>query len=118
MTAVCIHPLSASSLPITLTNGCGLQGTPIPARITVRPDRSFHFELRTPNTSWLMLTAAGVEKKKGKLKGASNPGTEVLGSLSLKHVYEIAKIKRTVRLTKHELSQNKNRNILNLNLFF
>jgi len=51
--------------------------------------------LRTPNTSWLLLTAAGVEKKKGKLKGASKPGTEVLGSISLKHVYEIARIKRT-----------------------
>ncbi|KAI5848281.1 60S ribosomal protein L19, mitochondrial precursor [Tricharina praecox] len=70
-------------------------GTPIPARITVRPDRSFHFELRTPATSWLLLNAAGVEKKKGKLKGANTPGTQIVGSVSLKHVYEIAKIKKT-----------------------
>jgi len=73
------------------------QGTPIPARITVRPDRSFHFDLRTPATSYMLLTAAGVEKKKGKLKGVNNPGSEIIGSVSLKHVYEIAKIKRTVR---------------------
>ena len=75
-------------------------GTPIPARVTVRPDRSFHFELRTPNTSYLLLKAAGVAETKGKLKGAQNPGakqdgdgvTEV-GQVSLKHVYEIARIK-------------------------
>jgi large subunit ribosomal protein L11 len=68
----------------------------MPARITVRPDRSFHFELRTPATSWLLLNAAGAEKKKGKLKGASLPGTQTVGTVSLKHVYEIAKIKKTV----------------------
>jgi large subunit ribosomal protein L11 len=32
---------------------------------------------------------------KGKLKGAKNPGKEFVGSVSLKHVYEIAKIKQT-----------------------
>ncbi|CCX29773.1 60S ribosomal protein L19, mitochondrial precursor [Pyronema domesticum] len=71
-------------------------GTPIPARITVRPDRSFTFDLRTPATSWMLLTAAGVEKKKNKLKGINSPGgQEHIGTVSLKHVYEIAKIKRT-----------------------
>ena len=68
-------------------------GTPIPARVTVRPDRSFHFEIRTPNTAWLLLKAAGVEMKKGKLKGAS--GNEVVGTISLKHVYEIGRIKQS-----------------------
>jgi len=68
----------------------------MPVRITVRPDRTFHFELRTPTTSWFLLNAAGVEKKKGKLKGASCPGSETVGTVSLKHVYEIAKIKVTV----------------------
>ncbi|KAN0096243.1 60S ribosomal protein L19, mitochondrial precursor [Hyaloscypha variabilis] len=68
-------------------------GIPIPARVTVRPDRSFHFEIRTPTTSWLLLNAAGVEEKKGKLKGAS--GNEIVGTISLKHVYEIAKIKQS-----------------------
>jgi len=68
----------------------------MPVRVTVRPDRSFHFELRTPHTSWLLLNAANVEmNKKGKRKGASKPGTETVGTVSLKHVYEIAKIKQT-----------------------
>ena len=49
--------------------------TPIPALITVRPDRSFTFTLRTPPTSTLLLTAAGVAPSKGgKLRGANAPG--------------------------------------------
>jgi large subunit ribosomal protein L11 len=68
-------------------------GIPIPARVTVRPDRSFHFELRTPTTSYLLLTAASAPVRKQKLKGAMNPGRESVGEVSLKHVYEIAKIK-------------------------
>ncbi|KAH6672714.1 50S ribosomal protein L11 [Plectosphaerella plurivora] len=71
-------------------------GTPMPCRVTVRGDRSFHFEIRTPQTSWLLLNAADAPTgKKGKRKGASNPGKEVVGTVSLKHVYEIAKIKQT-----------------------
>lgn len=96
-------------------------GTPVPARVTVRPDRSFTFELRTPPTASLLLSAAGVAPIKNKLKGAGNtagphskaglegrgkasfsgsapPGNSVLGSVgtvSLKHVYEIAKIKQS-----------------------
>jgi large subunit ribosomal protein L11 len=71
-------------------------GTPMPVRVTVRPDRTFHFEIRTPQTSWLLLNAAEVPVgKKGKKKGASNPGTETVGTVSLKHIYEIAKIKQS-----------------------
>ncbi|MCJ1311826.1 hypothetical protein MMC25_005499 [Agyrium rufum] len=70
-------------------------GTPIPARITIRPDRSFTFDLRTPTTSYLLLQAAGVKDTKGKLKGAMQPGKETVGEVSLKHVYTIAKIKQS-----------------------
>ncbi|GKT47260.1 54S ribosomal protein L19, mitochondrial [Colletotrichum spaethianum] len=71
-------------------------GTPMPCRVTVRGDRSFHFDIRTPHTSWLLLNAAEVPLgKKGKRKGASNPGKETVGTVSLKHVYEIAKIKQS-----------------------
>ncbi|KAL8381178.1 hypothetical protein RB595_005453 [Gaeumannomyces hyphopodioides] len=71
-------------------------GTPTPVMITVRPDRTFHFDVRTPQTSWLLLNAAQVPAgKKGKRKGASNPGKELVGTISLKHVYEIAKIKQS-----------------------
>jgi len=94
-------------------------GTPIPARIIVRPDRSFHFSLRTPPTATLLLSAAGVLPTKNKVRGAGNvPGptnnhdgqkgktstnsptagnatTGTVGTVSLKHIYEIAKIKHS-----------------------
>ncbi|KAF2147173.1 uncharacterized protein K452DRAFT_293637 [Aplosporella prunicola CBS 121167] len=96
-------------------------GTPIPARVTVRPDRSFTFELRTPPTTSLLLAAAGVKPgKNNRARGAGNvpgprnnaegnagragakAGNEVrgnshvgtVGTVSLKHVYEIARIKQ------------------------
>lgn len=71
-------------------------GTPLPVRVTIRPDRSFHFDVRTPQTSWLLLNTAAVEPGKGgKRRGASNAGKETVGTVSLKHVYEIAKIKQS-----------------------
>lgn len=50
-------------------------GTPIPAVVTVRPDRSFYFSLRTPPTAYLILNAAGVKpSKNNKVRGANAPG--------------------------------------------
>ncbi|MCJ1422843.1 hypothetical protein MMC29_000723 [Sticta canariensis] len=72
-----------------------ITGVPIPARVTVRPDRSFHFELRTPTTSYLLLQAACVSEQKNKVRGAREPGRESVGEVSLKHVYSIAKIKQS-----------------------
>ncbi|KAM0696458.1 hypothetical protein Q7P36_003705 [Cladosporium allicinum] len=98
-----------------------IAGTPVPARVTVRPDRSFHFEIRTPPTAQLLLAAAGVKATKNKVRGAGNvagpnsrlgadgkgkasfnhsaaPGmadTGSVGEVSLKHVWEIAKIKHS-----------------------
>ncbi|KAG7004920.1 54S ribosomal protein L19 [Physcia stellaris] len=70
-------------------------GVPIPTRVTVRPDRSFHFEVRTPTTAYLLLQAAGVKERKGKIRGAVQPGKESVGEVSLKHIYDIAKIKQS-----------------------
>ncbi|KAL8744543.1 MAG: hypothetical protein Q9190_003222 [Brigantiaea leucoxantha] len=56
-------------------------GVPIPARVTVRPDRSFHFELRTPTTSYLLLQAAGVKERKGRLRGGMTAGKESIGEV-------------------------------------
>ena len=68
----------------------------MPVRVTVRPDRTFHFEVRTPQTAWLILNAANAPMgKKGVKRGANNPGQETVGTISLKHIYEIAKIKQT-----------------------
>lgn len=62
----------------------------------VRGDRTFYFDIRTPQTSWFLLQAAGVKPDKmGVRRGAQNPGKEIVGEVSLKHVYEIAKIKLT-----------------------
>ena len=63
------------------------QGVPIPVIIQVKPDRTFTFEMKSPPTSWLLMKAAGVEKGSGKaLK-------EPVGEVSLKHIWDIAKIK-------------------------
>lgn len=90
--------------------------------MTVRPDRSFTFSLRTPPTATLLLSAAGVTPKKNKLRGAGNTGGPgpaslaaglssagkasgnaattgnaglgTIGTVSLKHVFEIARIKQ------------------------
>ena len=70
-------------------------GTPIPTLIKVQPDRSFTFITKTPPTSYFLKKAAGIEK------GTGRPGHEVVGTVSLKHVYEIAKIKATDEHLKH-----------------
>lgn len=41
------------------------------------------------------MNAANVPLRKNKMKGAMNPGKESVGEVSLKHIYEIAKIKRS-----------------------
>lgn len=52
-----------------------IPGTPIPALITIRPDRTFHFILRSPPTSTLLLSAAGVSpSKNNRVRGANAPG--------------------------------------------
>jgi large subunit ribosomal protein L11 len=63
-------------------------GVPTPCVVTVRPDRTFTFETKSPPTSWLLFQAAGMKT------GVASPGKEVGGTISLKHVYEIAKIKQ------------------------
>ncbi|RKP30084.1 ribosomal protein L11 [Metschnikowia bicuspidata] len=64
-------------------------GIPIPVLMTVKPDRTFSFEMKSPPTSWLIMRAAGISK------GSDKPGHNIVGTISLKHIYEIAKIKKT-----------------------
>jgi large subunit ribosomal protein L11 len=63
-------------------------GVQVRARVTIKPDRSFTMEIRPPSSTWLLKKAAGIEK------GATRPGHEQVGEVSLKHIYEIAKIKK------------------------
>ncbi|CAI9722081.1 ribosomal L11, mitochondrial [Octopus vulgaris] len=62
-------------------------GIPMRTKITVNPDRSYQLDLLTPPTSYFLKQAAGIEK------AAMVGGGEVSGKLTLKHIYEIAKIK-------------------------
>ncbi|CAI4049680.1 mitochondrial 54S ribosomal protein uL11m SKDI_14G1410 [Saccharomyces kudriavzevii IFO 1802] len=77
-------------------------GVPVPVLITIKPDRSFTFEMKSPPTGYLLLKALKMEKGHGQpnvsttLTGTPVKGPpRILGELSLKHVYEIAKIKKT-----------------------
>ncbi|KAK4684655.1 large subunit ribosomal protein L11, partial [Tremellales sp. Uapishka_1] len=61
---------------------------PTPTLITINPDRTFSFTFRTPPVSHLLKTAAGITK------GSGTPGNGAKsGTVTLKHIYEIAKIK-------------------------
>jgi len=64
-------------------------GVPVPTLITVQPDRTFTFITKTPPASYFLKKAAGIEK------GTGRPGHDILATISLKHVYEIATIKAT-----------------------
>lgn len=64
------------------------QGIPMPCWISVNPDRSFVLQLSTPPINYFLKQATGAER------GAMDPKSgEIAGKLSLKHVYEIAKVK-------------------------
>jgi large subunit ribosomal protein L11 len=69
------------------------EGVPLTVKVTAYTDRTADFSLRTPPTAYLLKRAAGVAK------GAA--GTEIVGEVSLKHVYEIAKIKTTDKHLMH-----------------
>ena len=64
-------------------------GMPIPTLLTAYEDRTYKFEMKTPPTSWFLKQVAGVDK------GSNNPGKEEVGKVSVKQIYEIAKIKKT-----------------------
>ncbi len=63
------------------------RGMVIPAEITIYEDRSFTFVTKTPPTPFLIRQAAGVEK------GAQNPRTEKVGSITRDQLREIAETK-------------------------
>ncbi|CCG81207.1 54S ribosomal protein L19 [Taphrina deformans PYCC 5710] len=62
-------------------------GVPLPVLITIRPNRTFAFDIKMPSTAWLLMKAAGISK------GTGEPGKSVAGKISLKHVFEVAQIK-------------------------
>lgn len=64
-----------------------MMGTTIPVLITVYNDRSFEFVLKSPPAAVLLKQAAQVAK------GAANPRTEKVGTVTQAQVREIAKKK-------------------------
>jgi len=65
-----------------------IEGIPLPCRVTVNPDRTFNLVIHQPPTSYFVKQAAGIQR------AAMKPSHEVAGKITLKHVYEIAKIKQ------------------------
>ncbi|XP_036909186.1 39S ribosomal protein L11, mitochondrial isoform X1 [Sturnira hondurensis] len=63
------------------------EGIPLPTKIFVKPDRTFDIKIGQPTVSYFLKAAAGIEK------GARETGKEVAGLVTLKHVYEIARVK-------------------------
>jgi large subunit ribosomal protein L11 len=63
------------------------RGLIIPVEISIFEDRSFTFITKTPPAPFLIRQAAGVEK------GAQNPRTETVGSISRDQLRQIAETK-------------------------
>lgn len=62
----------------------------VPLRVAVRvfSDKSYEWDLKTPPTTWF------IKKSTGLVRAAMKPGHETAASISLKHIYEIAKVKQ------------------------
>lgn len=70
-------------------------GSPVPVVITYYADKSFSLELKTPPASFLLKKAAGLKPvgKRNRPKGATKPGKEVAGTVTLAQVRQIAETK-------------------------
>jgi large subunit ribosomal protein L11 len=64
-------------------------GLIIPVKITVYEDKSYSFILKSPPASVLLAKYANLKK------GASQPNKEIVGSVNLEQIKEIASIKMT-----------------------
>ncbi|NQV28478.1 MAG: 50S ribosomal protein L11 [Rhodopirellula sp.] len=73
-----------------------LNGTIVPVVITIYNDRSFEFDVRSPPAAVLLKQYAQVAK------GASNPRTDRVGSVTRDQILEIARIKKDDLNTKDE----------------
>ncbi|XP_012231007.1 large ribosomal subunit protein uL11m [Linepithema humile] len=62
------------------------EGIPLPCRVKVHSDRTYDLVIHKPPVTYYLKQAAGIQK--GKMKKG-----EIAGKITLKHLYEIAKIK-------------------------
>ncbi|MDP6342046.1 MAG: 50S ribosomal protein L11 [Alphaproteobacteria bacterium] len=73
-------------------------GMPIPCVITVYADKSFSFITKTPPASYFIKQAAGLPK------ASEMPGREIVGSITMAQVREIAE-RKMVDLNAYDLDQ-------------
>uniref|UniRef100_A0A7S3LT42 Large ribosomal subunit protein uL11m n=1 Tax=Palpitomonas bilix TaxID=652834 RepID=A0A7S3LT42_9EUKA len=64
-----------------------LDNLKLPVTVIAYKDRSFEYSVKTPPSSFFLKQAAGIGK------GARSPGKDVAGQLSVRAIYEIAKVK-------------------------
>ncbi|VEN59148.1 unnamed protein product [Callosobruchus maculatus] len=64
------------------------EGIPLPTRVTVNPDKSYDIVIHKPPVVYFLKQAAGIQR------AAMEAGKEISGKVTLRHVYEIAQIKR------------------------
>ncbi|XP_072749142.1 large ribosomal subunit protein uL11m [Anoplolepis gracilipes] len=62
------------------------EGIPLPCRVKVHSDRSYDLVIHKPPATYFLKQAAGIQKARMR-------HDEVAGKITLKHLYEIAKIK-------------------------
>jgi large subunit ribosomal protein L11 len=65
-----------------------IDNTPVPVTLTAFSDRTFKFEIKTPPTSWFLKRAAGISS------GSPLAGQNEVGTVHLRQIYEIAKVKQ------------------------
>ncbi|EIE52139.1 50S ribosomal protein L11 [Salipiger aestuarii] len=70
-------------------------GAPCPTVITYYQDKSFTMDIKTPPASYYLKKAAGLKPvgKRNRPKGAVTPGREVVATVTIKQVREIAEAK-------------------------
>jgi large subunit ribosomal protein L11 len=63
------------------------EDVPLRVMVKVYQDKTYDWELKMPPASWFIKKAAGLQR------GADRPGHEAVSTISMKHLYEIAKVK-------------------------
>ena len=66
------------------------EDVPMRVKLTAYVDRSFKFVVKPPPSTWFIKKASGLPK------GSQTPGHESAGNISVKYLYEIAKVKQEV----------------------